>query len=87
MCHNFNSSLLSNIAPNPPFFLALIVRVCLDTTYFIKNWKYCSKINFKYMNSTVRLIFNENFCEKRGLCVLLTVYGPTEKHLKPQKCF
>ena len=30
-----------------------ILRVCLDTIYFAKNWKYCSKIIFKCVNSTV----------------------------------
>ena len=36
----------------------------------IKNWKHCSKIIFKCVNSTVELIFNENFVEKRSLWVL-----------------
>ena len=38
--------------------------MCLDTTYFAKNWKYCSKIIFKCVNSVVWPIFNESFGEK-----------------------
>ena len=48
------------------------LRVCLNIVYFAKNWKYCSKIIFKYVNSAVRPIFNENFDEKRDLW---TVHG------------
>ena len=36
----------------------------MDTTYFAKNWKYCSKIIFKCVNSVVWPIFNESFGEK-----------------------
>ena len=38
----------------------------LDKTYFAEteNWKYCSKIIFKYVNSTVGPIFNEKVVEK-----------------------
>ena len=32
--------------------------VCLDTTYFIENWKHCSKTIFKWVNSTVEPILN-----------------------------
>ena len=46
------------------------LRVCLDTAYFTKNWKHCSKIIFKYVNSAVEPIFNKNFVEKRGLWFL-----------------
>ena len=47
------------------------VRVCLDRTYFaeIENWKYCSKIIFKCVNSTVGPIFNEKVTEKWNLWV------------------
>ena len=40
--------------------------VCLDRTYFaeIENWKNCSKIIFKYVNSVTGLIFNEKVAEK-----------------------
>ena len=52
-------------------------RVCLDRTYFakIENWKHCSKIIFKCMNSTVRYIFNEKVAEKWDLWVLWIVHG------------
>ena len=30
-----------------------------------ENWKYCSKIIFKYVNSAVGSIFNESFIEKK----------------------
>ena len=35
----------------------------------IENWKYCSKIIFKYVNSTVEPIFNEKVAEKWYLWV------------------
>ena len=51
------------------------ITVCLDTAYFIEswklkteNWKYYNKIIFKYVNSTVRFIFNEIFVEKKNVC-------------------
>ena len=34
------------------------LRVCLNTTYFIENWKHCSKTIFKWVNSTVEPILN-----------------------------
>ena len=40
------------------------LRVGLDTIYFAENWKHCSKIIFKYVNSVVWPIFNEIFGEK-----------------------
>ena len=41
-------------------------RVCLDTT---ENWKYCSKIIFKCVNSPVKPIFNFFFCmNNAGYC-------------------
>jgi len=45
------------------------LRVRLDKIYFVKieNWKYYNKIIFKYMNSTMRLIFNEKVTEKWSL--------------------
>ena len=35
--------------------------VCLDKTYITENWKYWNKIIFKYINSDVKPICNENF--------------------------
>ena len=64
----------------------LSLRVHLDRTYFAEteNWKYCSKIIFKYVNSTVRPIFNEKVVEKWSLWVSWIVYGSTVV-LKSQK--
>ena len=45
-----------------------------------ENWKYCNKIIFKWVNSTMGSIFNESFVEKRGLWVPWTVHGTTDKH-------
>ena len=47
----------------------LILRVCLNTIYYWKlkilfiteNWKYCNKIIFKYVNSTVKYSFKVKF--------------------------
>ena len=46
-----------------------ILRIRLDRTYFaeIKNWKHCSEIIFKCMNSAVRPIFNKKIAEKWSL--------------------
>ena len=44
-----------------------LIRVRLDTTYVVENWKHCSKIIFKYMNNIVGLIFNEKVAEKWSL--------------------
>ena len=51
-----------------------ICRVCLDTTYFAENWKYCSKIIFKCVNSIVGPILMK-ICVKRGLWVPWTIHG------------
>ena len=51
------------------------LMVCLDTAYFVKNWKYCNKIIFKYVNTAVRAIFKKNFVEKRGLWVPWILHG------------
>ena len=50
-------------------FLLRFIRVCLDRTYFAEteNWKHCSKIIFKCVNSTVGLIFNEKIDKKWNL--------------------
>ena len=39
---------------------------CLDIIYFAEteNWKHCSKIIFKCVNSIMRLVFNEKFIKK-----------------------
>ena len=44
-------------------------RVCLDKIYFAEteNWKHCSKIIFKCVNSTVGPIFNEKI-NKNEIC-------------------
>ena len=70
--------------------IRIITEVRLNTA---KNWKlklktkkYCSKINFKCMNSTVEPIFNEKVDEKWNLWVReqYTVYGKV-KHFGSQK--
>ena len=45
------------------------LKVRLDRTYFveIENWKYCSKIIFKYMNNAVRPICNKKINKKWSL--------------------
>ena len=55
----------------------IILRVHLDRTYFAEteNWKHCSKIIFKYVNSTVRFIFKEKVAEKWDLWVPWIVHG------------
>ena len=51
--------------------LPVELRVCLDRTYFAEteNWKHCSKIIFKCVNSAVWPIFNEKVAEKWNLWV------------------
>ena len=49
--------------------------ICLDWAYFCWNWKYCNKIIFKCMNSTMEPIFNEKVVGKRDLWVPWTVHG------------
>ena len=44
------------------------LRVYLDATYFAENWKHCSKIIFKCMNSVMELIFNEKVARKKKVC-------------------
>ena len=56
------------------FTLSITCRVYLDWTYCYwklktENWKYCNKIIFKYMNSTVGPIFNKKFDKKLNLWV------------------
>ena len=45
----------------------------------IENKKYCSKINFKCVNSTVRPSFKENFTEKSTYGFCEQCIGPTMK--------
>ena len=51
------------------FFSFLFSLIRLDRTYFAEteNWKYCSKIIFKCVNSTMRPIFNEKLL-KSEIC-------------------
>ena len=53
------------------YFWSWWLRVCLDRTYFaeIENWKHCSKIVFKCVNSAVGPIFNEKIDKKWNLWV------------------
>ena len=46
------------------YFQFLAIKVCLNTTYFAEI--ILMKV-FKCINSTVRLIFNESFVEKKYL--------------------
>ena len=52
----------------PPIFilawLPIFLKMCLNTAYFAENWKYCSKIIFKCVNSAMGPIFNESLVEK-----------------------
>ena len=41
--------------------------VCLDWAYFYWNWKHCSEIIFKCVNSAVGRIFNKKVVEKCNL--------------------
>ena len=60
-------------------FHYLTLKVCLDTIYFTENWKYYNKINFKYVNNTMRLIFNESFVKKKVCVSRKQCTRPTEK--------
>ena len=60
------------LIPNKLFIQIIdCLSVCLDRTYFAEteNWKHCSKIIFKCVNSTVGPIFNEKVAEKWDLWV------------------
>ena len=62
------------------WFLFLHIRIITEGpfgySWKLKTEKYCSKINFKYMNSIVGPIFNEKVAEKWNLwvCEQCTVY-------------
>ena len=64
---NKKFSLHSRTHPIP----LLILWIYLDRTYFAEteNWKHCSKIIFKCVNSAMRPIFNEKVAEKWDLWV------------------
>ena len=70
--------------------LELWLRVCLNKTYFVEteNWKHCSKIIFKYVNSDVRPIFNKKLI-KNEICGSMystwTVAACEEKKKKMRK--
>ena len=49
----------------------------MDTVYFAKNWKHCSKIIFKCVNSAVRPIFNKKVTEKEVCGSREQCTGPT----------
>ena len=59
-------------------------RICLDRTYSAEteNWKHCSKIIFKCVNSTMGSIFNENNCWKVEFVNPWIVHGYTVHHGK-----
>ena len=59
---------------------SITLKVRLDRTYFAEteNWKHCSKIIFKCMNSAVRPIFNEKITEKWSLWIPCTVHRTHE---------
>ena len=46
-----------------------------------ENWKHCSEIIFKCVNSTMRPIFNKNFVEKWCLWVSWTMHGGTHRNI------
>ena len=67
-------------------------RVCLDCAYFCWNWKHCSEIIFKCVNSAVGPIFNKKLlksviCEIREQCTyaLFTVDKVNYCGLKKKK--
>ena len=43
-------------------------KVCLDWAYFCWNWKHCSEIIFKCVNSVVGPIFNKKKLMKSVIC-------------------
>ena len=78
--HSFNSSnqyiwFFFFFLGGDPLQLITTLRVRSYITYFAENWKQCSKIIFKFVNSTVWPIFNESLVEKKDLWVSWTVHG------------
>ena len=66
----FNSNKFPDwIAIHFNFYRSLLVtyRVCLDWVYFCWNWKYCSEIIFKRVNSAVGPILNKKVVKKCNL--------------------
>ena len=69
-----------------------LFRVYLETVYFAENWKlknvnwkHCSKIIFKCVNSTVEPIFNEKVAKKWSLGVHEHCIEPTSVHCALKK--
>ena len=61
MCHLWKHSYikkLTSFGVVEGIWSKFISRIRLDTIYFTENWKHCSKIIFKCVNSAVRPIFN-----------------------------
>ena len=60
----------------------------MDRTHFAEteNWKYCSKIIFKCVNSAVGPIFNEKVVEKWSLWDPWTVHLCTVHYWKVKTC-
>ena len=67
------SKLKTYLVIKNPLKEKIILRVCLDRTYFVETenfcWNHCSKIIFKCVNSTVGPIFNEKVAKKWNLWV------------------
>ena len=61
------------------FKISGIVRVCLDTTYFTKNWKHCSKIIFNCVNSVVDQFLIKVLLKKRDLWICEQCMRPIEQ--------
>ena len=53
-----------------------VLQGVFEYDYFVENWKYYSKIIFKYVNSIIGSIFNESFVEKK-------VYESREQCMRP----
>ena len=67
-----------------------LLWICLDWAYCCWNWKYCSKISFKCVNSIVGPIFNKKVTEKWNLwdpwtVHICTVYSWQSQLLRAEK--
>ena len=58
---------LGHVTQNISHYFEWSHYVCLDWTYFCWNWKHCSEIIFKCVNSTVGPISNKKVTEKYNL--------------------
>ena len=67
---------------SPIMEAVMLFRIRLDTTYFAENWKHCSKIIFRCVNSVVGLV-NSAFCLLHSECMCMnsavTVHTRWEK--------